>query len=103
MGVVVNASIIQVDYANQLRNDGMSVKEAIIESAKTRFNPIMLTTITTIGGLLPLTLRGGDLWAPMGWAIIGGLIFSTTLTLILVPVLYTVFSSKKRTTVEITE
>jgi multidrug efflux pump subunit AcrB len=100
MGVVINASIIQVDYANQLRNKGLELKEAIILAAKTRFNPIMLTTITTIGGLLPLTLRGGDMWAPMGWAIIGGLIVSTSLTLLLVPVLYTVFSSKKTKFIE---
>ncbi len=53
-----------------------------------RLTPIVLTTLTTVGGLLPLTLQGGMMWAPMGWAIIGGLAVSTLLTLLLVPVLY---------------
>ncbi len=88
MGIVINSSIILVDYANQLRKQGLNLREVIIESSKTRFTPIMLTTITTVAGLLPLTLMGGSMWAPMGWAIIGGLLFSTLLTLILVPVLY---------------
>ena len=93
MGIVINSSIILVDYANQLKREGMSTLEAVIESSKTRFNPILLTTITTVAGLLPLTVLGGNMWAPMGWAIIGGLIFSTLLTLILVPVLYLLFSN----------
>jgi multidrug efflux pump subunit AcrB len=92
VGIVVNNSIILVDYTNQLRADGKAKLEAIKEAAETRFMPIVLTTATTIGGLLPLTLGGGTLWAPMGWTIIGGLIASTMLTLLLVPVLYRVFS-----------
>lgn len=88
VGIVVNNSIILVDYTNQLRLNGKDVVSAIIEAGKTRFVPIVLTTATTISGLLPLTLRGGTLWAPMGWTIIGGLIVSTILTLIIVPVLY---------------
>lgn len=88
VGIVVNNSIILVDYANQLLAKGKSVVEAIREASETRFTPILLTTLTTIGGLLPLTLEGSSLWSPMGWAIIGGLIVSTLLTLIVVPVLY---------------
>ncbi len=88
MGIVVNNSIILVDYANQLRAQGATVKEAIAESSATRLMPIVLTTLTTVGGLLPLTIQGGVLWAPLGWTIIGGLAVSTLLTLLLVPVLY---------------
>lgn len=88
IGIVVNNSIILVDYANQMRRDGAEKIEAIMAAAKTRFVPIVLTTLTTIGGLLPLTLSGSSMWSPMGWAVIGGLLVSTFLTLIVVPVLY---------------
>jgi multidrug efflux pump subunit AcrB len=95
MGIVINSSILLVDYANQLVNEGALVSEAAKEASKTRFVPIMLTTTTTVAGLLPLTLFGGSMWAPMGWAIIGGLLFSTLLTLILVPVLYQSFTKNE--------
>lgn len=92
VGIVVNNSIILVDYTNQLRQQGIRLVDALKEAGETRFRPIILTTGTTIGGLLPLTLRGGTLWAPMGWTIIGGLTVSTFLTLIIVPVLYQIFT-----------
>ena len=88
VGIVINNSIILVDYTNQLRAKGKELVSALMEAAETRFVPIILTTATTVGGLLPLTLGGGTLWAPMGWTIIGGLVTSTFLTLIVVPVLY---------------
>jgi multidrug efflux pump subunit AcrB len=83
-----------VDYTNQLRREGKDIVSALKEAGETRFIPIILTTATTVGGLLPLTLGGGTLWAPMGWTIIGGLIVSTVLTLLVVPVLYKLFSKK---------
>jgi multidrug efflux pump subunit AcrB len=88
VGIVINNAILLVDYTNILRKEGKSIEEAIKSACETRFTPIVLTTLTTIGGLLPLTLRGGTLWSPMGWGIIGGLITSTFLTLLIVPVLY---------------
>jgi multidrug efflux pump subunit AcrB len=95
VGIVVNNSIILVDYSNQLREQGKNVREAVIEAGKTRFIPIFLTTGTTIVGLLPLTLGGGSLWAPLGWTLMGGLSVSTILTLLIVPILYTIFTREK--------
>jgi multidrug efflux pump subunit AcrB len=92
VGIVVNNAIILVDYANQLRAEGRSVREAVEMSAETRFVPIVLTTLTTVGGLLPLTLTNSSLWSPLGWVIVGGLLVSTLLTLLVVPVLYTLFT-----------
>ena len=88
IGIVVNNSIILVDYTNKLRAGGLSRDEALQTSGEVRFTPIILTSLTTIGGLLPLTLSGGTLWAPLGWTIIGGLLVSTVLTLIVVPAIY---------------
>ena len=92
VGIVVNNSIILVDYANKLIDKGKSVVDAVIEAGETRFSPIILTSLTTIGGLLPLTLTNSTMWSPMGWVIIGGLIASTALTLLVVPVLYKLFT-----------
>ncbi|MFK0569624.1 efflux RND transporter permease subunit [Endozoicomonas sp.] len=96
VGIVVNNSIILVDYTNLLRKSGQSLKEAIIEAGQTRMLPILLTTLTTIGGLLPLTLSNSVMWSPMGWTIIGGLLVSTVLTLVVVPVLYYLFSNGRQ-------
>ena len=68
VGIVINNSIILVDYTNQLRTEGKDIVSALKEAGETRFIPIILTTATTVGGLLPLTLGGGTLWAPMGSA-----------------------------------
>jgi multidrug efflux pump subunit AcrB len=95
VGIVVNNSTILVDYANQLMDDGASVTAAIREASATRFSPILLTTLTTIGGLLPLTLTDTELWSPLGWVIIGGLLVSTLLTLIVVPVLYHLLTTER--------
>ena len=94
IGIVVNDSIILVDFANQARQEGKSKTEALIEAGQVRFIPIILTSLTTIAGLLPLTLFAGKLWAPMGWTIIGGLATSTVLILVIVPVLYEIFTQE---------
>jgi multidrug efflux pump subunit AcrB len=97
VGIVVNNSIILVDYANKLRAQGKSIIDTLKEAGETRFVPIILTSATTIGGLLPLTLRGGTMWGPMGWTIIGGLMVSTFLTTVIVPVLYLLLTKKHNT------
>lgn len=96
VGIVINNSIILVDYTNQLVAKGMSIKEAIFEACETRFTPIILTTLTTILGLLPLTMTASGLWTPLGWTIIGGMISSTFLTLLIVPILYKWFTKTKK-------
>ncbi|MBD3180133.1 MAG: hypothetical protein GF417_11405 [Candidatus Latescibacteria bacterium] len=87
-GILVNNSIILVDYTNQLGRDGAEIQPALKEAGRKRFTPIILTTATTICGLLPLTLTGGGFWAPMDWTITGGLMVSTRLTPLIVPILY---------------
>ena len=88
IGIVVNNSIIMVDYMNQLRDEGKPIAEAIRAGSERRFVPILLTTLTTILGLMPLTAQATSLWSPLGWTIIGGMVSSTLLTLLVVPVLY---------------
>ncbi|MFH2096579.1 MAG: efflux RND transporter permease subunit [Bacteroidota bacterium] len=95
IGIVINNSIILVDYTNKLRSKGIELIPALKEAGETRFTPIILTTLTTIGGLLPLTITGSEMWAPLGWTVIGGLIVSTLLTLLVVPVLYSIMSKRK--------
>ena len=86
-GVVVNDAIILIDKINNNRREGKNKLEAIVSAGKARLQPIMLTTITTIAGILPLTLSD-PIWAPLGFAIIFGLLMATVLTLGVVPILY---------------
>lgn len=93
-GIVVNNAIVLIDFINQLRESGMSRNEAIITAGPARLRPILMTTLTTVLGLVPLSLgigEGGELGAPMAVSVIGGLTFSTLLTLIVIPVVYTIF------------
>ncbi len=93
IGIVVNNSIILVDYINQLVEEGqMTLQEAIIIGSKRRFKPIVLTSITTILGLVPLTLQRTNQWSPLTITIIGGMISSTLLALVVVPILYKWFT-----------
>jgi HAE1 family hydrophobic/amphiphilic exporter-1 len=96
VGIVVKNGIVMVDFTNLLRERGMSIKTAVIEAGKSRLRPVLMTTLTTVLGMLPLALsvgEGSEIWQPMGIAIIGGLTFSTMLTLIVVPIVYTMFSA----------
>ena len=90
-GIVVNNAIVLIDRIDLEIGEGKSPQEAILVSGQKRLRPILLTTITTLGGLLPLALQGGPLWESMAWTIIGGLLFATVLTLGFVPVLYSLF------------
>ncbi len=95
VGIVVNNAIVLVDYVNQLRRDeGMALDEALVEACHVRLRPILMSTITTVLGLLPLALipgEGAELRVPLAIPVIGGLILSTLLTLLVIPVLYRVF------------
>ncbi len=92
MGLVTKNAILLVDFANRARRGGASLREALLSAGQVRLRPILMTTAAMIFGMLPLALglgEGGETQAPMGRAIIGGVITSTLLTLIVVPVLYT--------------
>lgn len=97
-GIIVNNGIVLVDYINQLREQGMTKYEAIIEAGKTRLRPILMTALTTILGLLPMIISsdsGSDMIRPMSIVTIGGLIYGTLLTLFVVPCIYAILNRKK--------
>ncbi len=88
IGIEIKNSILLVDFTEQLRADGVPIRRAIEQAGETRFLPVLLTSITAIGGLLPLALSGSGLYAPLAVAIIGGLISSTLLSRLATPTLY---------------
>lgn len=88
MGIEIKNSILLVDYTNQLREGGMDLKQAIMNGAETRFLPILLTSMTAIGGMVPLVLENSPLISPLAMVLIGGLISSTLLSRIVTPLLY---------------
>jgi HAE1 family hydrophobic/amphiphilic exporter-1 len=95
-GIAVNNAILLIDRINQLREAGIKKKEAIVLAGTQRIRPILMTSLTTILALLPLTIGIGDsasLRAPMALAVIGGLVSSTLLTLIVIPCVYWIFDS----------
>ncbi len=98
-GIVVNNAIILIDTSNKSMAQGNDKRHAILQASATRFTPILLTTLTTIVGLLPLTLFGGSMWKPMGVVIISGLCVSALASFILVPVLTELFT-RQNTAVE---
>jgi len=90
-GIVVNNAIVLIDYVNQLRKNGMSKFDALVEGGTTRLRPILITSLTTMLGMLPMALsrqEGSEMMRPMAIAVIGGLLVSTLLTLVVIPVIY---------------
>jgi HAE1 family hydrophobic/amphiphilic exporter-1 len=97
IGVIVNNGIVLVDYTNLLRKRGYSLNEACIEAAGNRLRPILMTTLTTILGLVPMAFfpgEGSELVAPIGKTVLGGLSFGTLMTLFLMPTVYAVMNKR---------
>jgi multidrug efflux pump subunit AcrB len=88
IGIEIKSSILLVDFTNQLRAEGTALDEAIERAGKIRFVPIVLTSLTAIGGLIPLAIQGSSLYSPLAIVIIGGLVSSTLLSRLVTPVLY---------------
>jgi HAE1 family hydrophobic/amphiphilic exporter-1 len=97
-GIVVNNAIILVDYTNRLRREGMSKLDALRKAGQVRLRPILMTTSTTVLGLFPMALglgEGSELRSPMAWTVIGGLVVSTGLTLLIIPVVYSLLDRSR--------
>ncbi|MBQ2978661.1 MAG: efflux RND transporter permease subunit [Bacteroidaceae bacterium] len=91
IGIVVKNGIVLIDYISLNRERGMSIRRAVILGGESRLRPVIMTTLTTILGMMPMAINhgeGSEMWRPMAWAVIGGLTVSTVLTLLLIPTLY---------------
>ncbi|MBR6757896.1 MAG: efflux RND transporter permease subunit [Bacteroidaceae bacterium] len=91
VGIVVKNGIVLIDYISLNRERGMSIRRSVINGGESRLRPVIMTTLTTILGMVPMALNygeGSEMWRPMAWAVIGGLTVSTVLTLLLIPTLY---------------
>ncbi len=100
VGIVVNNGILLIDYINQLRERGLSKYDAIVEAGTIRMRPILITALTTIFAMVPIAMglgEGGEALKPLGAVVVGGLTTSTFLTLIVIPVVYSVFERKEKT------
>ncbi|MFC2138485.1 efflux RND transporter permease subunit, partial [Bacteroidota bacterium] len=101
IGIVVKNAIVLVDYINLMRDRDYDLNEAIMISGKSRLRPVLMTALTTILGMMPMALstgEGAEIWSPMGISVIGGLVFSTVVTMILVPVIYSIFVKRTEKT-----
>ena len=99
VGIVTKNGIVMVDYMNLLIERGSGVFDAVIAGGKSRLRPVLMTSFTTVLGMLPLAIgtgAGSETWQPMGIAVIGGLTFSTILTLFIVPVLYSILVNRSQ-------
>lgn len=97
VGIVVKNAIVLVDYANIMRRRGLAVQEALLITGPRRLRPVLMTAATTILGLLPMALKtgeGSEMWSPLAITVIGGLLMSTLVTLVFVPVIYSVFEER---------
>jgi hydrophobic/amphiphilic exporter-1 (mainly G- bacteria), HAE1 family len=97
IGIVVKNAIVLVDYINLMRERGMELYEAVATSGRLRLRPVLMTSLTTILGMLPLAMstgEGSEIWSPMGISVIGGLVFSTLVTMVIVPVIYVIFARR---------
>ena len=95
IGIVVKNGIVLIDYITLNRERGLSITKAVLNAGKSRMRPVLMTSLTTILGMVPMAVgtgEGAEMWRPMGMAVIGGLTFSTILTLLFVPTLYTIFA-----------
>ena len=99
VGIVVNNAIVLVDYINLLRARGVPLRRALIESGGRRLRPVLMTTLTTFFGMLPMAVsnaQGSEIWRPLAVSVMGGLTVSTLVTMVLVPVVYSLFEEKIR-------
>jgi HAE1 family hydrophobic/amphiphilic exporter-1 len=97
-GIVVKNAIVLLDYTHLLQNRGQPLREAIVNAGRNRLRPILMTTATTFFGMLPMALSrgvGAELWNPLGITIMGGLVVSTLVTLVLIPVVYSLFEERR--------
>ena len=95
IGIVVKNGIVLIDYITLNRERGMSIRSAVVLGGKSRLRPIVMTALTTILGMVPMAIstgEGAEMWKPMALAVIGGLTFSTLVTLLFVPAMYCVFA-----------
>jgi HAE1 family hydrophobic/amphiphilic exporter-1 len=98
MGIVVKNAIVLVDYTKQLRKRGMGLHEAIVTGGRTRLRPVLMTSLTTIFGMVPLALsrgEGSEVWNALGITVIGGLTVSSLVTLMLIPLLYSLVHQRR--------
>ena len=99
IGLVTKNAILIVEFANQLSARGLDLYEAVIEAARTRLRPILMTSFATVFGVMPIAIgigAGAESRQPLGIAVVGGMIFSTFLTLVLVPAVYTLLTRRSR-------
>jgi len=98
IGIVVNNAIVLVDYINKIKDQKKNLEQTILLAGKHRLRPVLMTTLTTIFGMFSLVIstgEGSEMWRPLGIAVIGGLMVSTLITLVFIPIMYLIFEKKK--------